>query len=183
MHTDSIAKMQMFAAEVEALSSPIERLMAGALMILVEPTYRPGIIRHDFCLESASLEVQEQVGPTIWAQAPIGRYRIDFLVRWKLGDISYFYAVECDGHDYHSRTKAQIERDKERDNSLLALDIPTFRYAGSSIVRDPYGVATDVIEKTGALALRRFFAAQGFPDAGIGLEFKWGRRVDVCVAQ
>jgi very-short-patch-repair endonuclease len=181
MQHEADETVRAFDKDLEGFDSPIEARFAGALMIVASDRYRPGLIRRDFELATHD-RVQDQCGGlTIWAQAPLLRYRVDFLLRWRVGDdCSCLYAVECDGHDFHSRTRAQVERDKARDNALLALDIPTFRYAGSSIYRDPFGVATDVMEKTGALAARRFLDAEGGRDAArglIGLQWTRGRQL------
>jgi very-short-patch-repair endonuclease len=41
--------------------------------------------------------------------------------------------VECDGHDFHDRTKQQAAYDRARDRELLAIGIRTIRFTGSEI--------------------------------------------------
>jgi len=53
-------------------------------------------------------------------------------------------AVECDGHDFHERTKEQAERDKARDRDLQTLGWHVARFTGSEIFRDPEAAAEKV---------------------------------------
>jgi very-short-patch-repair endonuclease len=168
---------EMFYEELRQYDSPIERMMAAGLIWLTAPQYRPGLILDGFSFDTHRQVSRPagQAGPTIWRQAAIGRYRADFLLRWEF-ERFYFFAVECDGHEFHSRTKAQIERDKERDNYFLGEDIPTFRFAGSTIYGDAIGSARSALEKTGALALQRACHDGGLHDVR-GLRLHWADRI------
>jgi len=66
---------------------------------------------------------------TITPQAQIGEYRVDFLVSF----FSEKFIIECDGHDFHEKTKEQAGRDKKRDRRLQASGFKVFRFAGSEI--------------------------------------------------
>jgi very-short-patch-repair endonuclease len=55
-------------------------------------------------------------------------------------------AVECDGHDFHERTKDQARRDRFRDRQLLLRGIPSMRFTGSEIWRDPYSCLRQIGE-------------------------------------
>lgn len=54
--------------------------------------------------------------------------------------------VECDGHDFHERTKAQAKRDKQRDRSLKLAGWTVLRFAGSEIYADPLTCAGEIID-------------------------------------
>lgn len=54
--------------------------------------------------------------------------------------------VECDGHDFHERTKEQAARDRERDRSAQLAGIEIFRFTGSELWKDPLGCAGQVIK-------------------------------------
>lgn len=54
--------------------------------------------------------------------------------------------VECDGHDYHERTKEQAKRDKERDRELQRQGYKVFRYTGSEIYNDAIKCAFDAMD-------------------------------------
>lgn len=75
-------------------------------------------------------------GIHIWMQAPIGKYRADFLVICKIDSKRWRFVVECDGHDFHERTKEQAQRDRERDRTMTALGYVVVRFTGSEIWRD-----------------------------------------------
>ncbi len=41
--------------------------------------------------------------------------------------------IECDGHEYHERTKEQARGDKQRDRYLQRFGFPVYRYTGSEV--------------------------------------------------
>lgn len=49
--------------------------------------------------------------------------------------------IECDGHDFHERTKEQAARDRSRDRAAQEAGHMMLRYTGSEIYRDPLGCA------------------------------------------
>lgn len=90
-------------------------------------------------------------------QVQIEKWRVDFVVyAWTAGTIWRKgtkeegeprwrrLIVECDGHDFHERTKEQASRDRSRDRSVSALGYEIFRFTGSEIWRDPWGCADQV---------------------------------------
>lgn len=54
--------------------------------------------------------------------------------------------VECDGHDFHERTKEQAKRDRSRDRRALLHGIEVMRFTGSEIWNDPWGCAGEVLQ-------------------------------------
>jgi very-short-patch-repair endonuclease len=54
--------------------------------------------------------------------------------------------VECDGHDFHERTKEQAARDRSRDRATQAAGHIMLRYTGSEIYRDPLGCARNALK-------------------------------------
>jgi hypothetical protein len=88
-------------------------------------------------------------------QVQLPGWRVDFLIHafadWarepdggKMGWNKLI--VECDGHDFHERTKEQAARDRERDRSFQNQGIEVFRFTGSELWRDPLGCADQVIK-------------------------------------
>ncbi len=75
-------------------------------------------------------------------------YRVDFLVISKPEEnISPLrLVVECDGHDFHDKTKEQAARDKSRDRDIVAAGFQIMRFTGSEIWNDPFGCAMSVYE-------------------------------------
>jgi very-short-patch-repair endonuclease len=70
-------------------------------------------------------------------------YRIDFCLRapWR----SKMVFIECDGHDFHERTKEQAERDRSKDRAIQAAGIPILRFTGREIWRDTSQVMVEII--------------------------------------
>lgn len=68
-------------------------------------------------------------------------YRIDFCVRfYNVRDIF----VECDGHEFHERTKEQAEHDRSKDRAIQAAGIPILRFTGREIWRDPGQIVNEI---------------------------------------
>lgn len=119
---------------LEMCESPIEMLLALEL----GPTF-------------LELFQSRSVVATFDSQKQIGKYRVDF-------EISYYpdialpdrnvkrLVVECDGHDFHEKTKKQAQRDKERDRMLQIAGYPVLRFTGSEIYRSPSHCALQVAE-------------------------------------
>lgn len=89
-------------------------------------------------------------GETVWVhqQAKIGSYRADFLIHdaskpLELAEPRYMI-VECDGHDFHERTKEQARRDKQRDRYFQSRGHKVLRFTGSEIFADPEAVAEEI---------------------------------------
>lgn len=54
--------------------------------------------------------------------------------------------IECDGHDFHERTKQQVAKDRSRDRATALSGVEVFRFTGSELWRDPWGCAGQIIE-------------------------------------
>lgn len=54
--------------------------------------------------------------------------------------------VECDGHDFHERTKEQAAKDKSRDRAAVLSGYTCFRFTGSELWGDPLGCAQQVAQ-------------------------------------
>lgn len=69
------------------------------------------------------------------------RYYLDFAY---IGN-NFKIAIECDGHDFHQKTKEQVCYGNDRDYELQRLDFYVFHFSGSEIFNDPLGCATKVM--------------------------------------
>jgi|SRR5664280_3633585 len=101
-------------------------------------------------------------------QSQLGNYRVDFLLTlrarcWdaqvarlsrrreppnECGEyrvIETQVVVECDGHDFHERTKEQAAHDRKRDRLLQDLGFKVFRFTGSEIWKDVFRCAEEAI--------------------------------------
>ena len=54
--------------------------------------------------------------------------------------------VECDGHDFHEKTKAQVKRRNERDFNLKMEGYEVIHFSGTEIYNEPEKCAKKVIE-------------------------------------
>ena len=82
-------------------------------------------------------------------QAVITPYRADFLaVALNANGPPHTWdwvqaVIECDGHDFHERTKEQAARDRSRDREMTAAGLHVLRFTGSEIWKDPLKCATE----------------------------------------
>lgn len=81
------------------------------------------------------------------SQIAVGEYRVDFMFvqQHERDQPCSIIVVECDGHDFHERTKEQAARDKSRDRAMTASGIRVFRFTGSEIWRDANACVQQVL--------------------------------------
>jgi very-short-patch-repair endonuclease len=84
-------------------------------------------------------------------QAVMESRRVDFLIHaldWRdMDDLKWRkLIVECDGHDFHEKTKEQVRRDRSRDRQALMDGYDCFRFTGSEIWNDPWGCAEQITD-------------------------------------
>ena len=130
----------------ERTESPIEEVMLVALVYIFESWSQHasvGFLARDFRWgDEPSSPLSET---DVYLQAKVGDYRADFLF-----DCHHEHAprqtlvIECDGHDYHERTKSQAARDRSRDRWMTSRGISVMRFTGSEIWADPYKCAEEV---------------------------------------
>lgn len=119
--------------------SPIEKTMAVALAhrrgpfgLRIVPMVQ---LEYEMCREFARLALAGiESGAAIFPQANIGPYYLDFLLLFKNSAQTILgMAVECDGHEFHEKTKEQAARDKKRDRYIVMHSIPMLRFTGAEI--------------------------------------------------
>lgn len=77
-------------------------------------------------------------------QAKFGQYRADFLIYYAGTPTRQCgIVVECDGHEFHEKTKEQAARDKARDRALQSRWAKVLRFTGSEIHRKPFECASE----------------------------------------
>lgn len=84
---------------------------------------------------------------SITTQQKIDRYTVDFLLIYFPKNLKI--VIECDGHDFHEKTKEQAAHDKERDRYFTTSGYKVLRYTGSEICIDPEKIIRDVLEIVG----------------------------------
>ena len=73
------------------------------------------------------------------------KYRLDFyfIVKYKNQETKY-YGIECDGHEFHQKTKEQVEYDNQRQRDLQSEGIEIIRFSGSEIWKQPQKCVEEV---------------------------------------
>lgn len=151
---------EVYEDHTHRCESPIEKLLMAAMLL------RAGSGMHEYgpfwvrggeltTAEAAALLlteahplqliIQPQAKPEIGAD-----WRVDFLVTAPAytSDRPFLrrLIVECDGHDFHERTKAQAARDRSRDRMAQSRNVQVYRFTGSEIHRDAWGCAGQVLD-------------------------------------
>jgi very-short-patch-repair endonuclease len=101
---------------------------------------RPG----EFAIDA---EKEPFAGVCVEPQVELGNWRADFVIhrydwvceKWRT------VIIECDGHDFHERTKQQAARDRSRDRRASLGGYVVLRFTGSEIWKDPLGCAEQVM--------------------------------------
>lgn len=140
--------IEMFDLTASRCESPIEELLLAQLYIHAKVIGYPGL---HFCLtDTPSEKAAFDEGAFVYQQITIGQYRVDFLIHdatlpFELGSPRWI-VVECDGHDFHERTKEQARRDKQRDRYLQSKGYRVLRFTGSEIWADAEACADEIVD-------------------------------------
>lgn len=59
-------------------------------------------------------------------------------------NMPFFIAIECDGHEFHEKTKEQAQKDKSKDRFLSSKGLAVFRFTGSEITKNPDKCADEI---------------------------------------
>lgn len=116
--------------------SPIERLFLVAFFLVGE--------------DSGGVIFDEPPGAMdqwffVLKQAQVGAYRADFVIGLVEFPDAQRIVIECDGHDYHERTKEQASHDRKRDRYMQSAGYKVFRFTGSDLFRDAIACAEEVV--------------------------------------
>lgn len=128
----------------ELCESPIEVMLGSSLILgalLSDGANKAG--RPYFRVQSqSSLDLSAAVVVVV-PQYKWEGYRIDFAILSTSLDRPIF--VECDGHDFHERTKEQASRDRSKDRKIQEEGMAVLRFTGSEIYRDPGKCAIQIV--------------------------------------
>lgn len=78
-------------------------------------------------------------------QTTVDRYRIDLMVSFLFHGAELHLAIECDGHGFHEKTKAQACKDRSRERALTYLGYRVVRFTGSEIVGNARACAAEIM--------------------------------------
>lgn len=143
-------------AEALGIVSPIERYFYLALR---EVSFVCMVYGRDFGparVSTRPFEEQKlrQREIRFWPQCRALDWPADFLLgTLDVNDQRHFAVVECDGHEFHERTKEQAERDRSRDRAVQAMGWRIIRFTGSELYRDAPMLVTREIFTNWALPL------------------------------
>lgn len=116
--------------------SPIEQLLSMALENLnIKNTY----IFNPF-IDVVEIEKQTEI------KCNGKKYRVDFYIPviYKNQEEKVFI-IECDGYEFHQKTKQQVERDNARTRDLQKAGYEIIRFSGTEIWHRPYKCAKEVL--------------------------------------
>lgn len=118
--------------------SPIEKMFGAALFVTDASVLGfTGIIDR--------LDVADgNHGLYVFPQMPLRQYRADFGLLFSHQYGIDRVVVECDGHQFHEKTKEQAAHDKARDRAFLEDGWPVMRFTGAEIYRDAFRCAHQV---------------------------------------
>jgi len=119
------------------IESPIEQLMYIELCEIERTLffrfYKNESQYCQFCLNSQyPIEINRK------------QYKADFLMDCDIEGQRLKVVIECDGHDYHERTKEQARRDRKRDRDMLQTGYYVLRFTGSEIYKNAGDCAREV---------------------------------------
>jgi very-short-patch-repair endonuclease len=145
---------------IKRCESPIEELLFTALWSRGDWRRLLYASAFDDVATAARYAGLEPGMPIMSPQVRVGDYRADFLVSVVPyeGDKPIHFVIECDGHDFHERTKEQAARDKLRDREMLAGGFNVIRFTGAEIWANPGDCADQVLEIVYATMVARAVA-------------------------
>ena len=73
-------------------------------------------------------------------------YRVDFQINAIVNGKEKILIVECDGHEFHEKTKAQAIKDRQRERDLIKNGYIVARFTGSEIFNNLYKCVNEIKE-------------------------------------
>lgn len=123
--------------QISITQSPIEEMMMVALR------YVTRIVNFNIRRADPHSSVICRIQKEIESEGYV--YVVDFLIDFYYKEEHYLFVLECDGHDFHEKTKEQVRSDKERERNLLASGYTVIRFTGSEIYNDSFECATEAL--------------------------------------
>ena len=116
--------------------SPIEQLLSLAL----ENLNIKNIYKYNPFIDVVEIEKQKEI------KSENKKYRVDFCIPviYKNQENKRFI-IECDGHEFHQKTKEQVERDNTRMRDLQKQGYEVIRFSGTEIWHRPHKCASDIL--------------------------------------
>lgn len=122
--------------EIDITGSPIERQLWAEILFLIDGFQQ--------VVPLSGPEDQYDYGTWVAPQYRIDKYTVDFLFQCNCGGRAERLVVECDGHEFHEKTKQQAAHDKKRDRHFVKNGYRVLRFTGSEIYNSPKECAEDI---------------------------------------
>ena len=103
--------------------SPIEQMMS----ISLESRFMHGKMDIPLLVDVIGIEKQSKIF------CGDREYRVDFTIPVAYWNCLKVFVVECDGHEFHQKTKEQVERDNRRMRDLQKEGYCVIRFSGTEI--------------------------------------------------
>lgn len=135
-------------ASLDLCESPIEQLMALALNSQKEKYASLTDEGDILIIPQAEIAIKSGPGNSNKVNNKSSNkesFRVDFLLRAKVNKKEHKVIVECDGHEFHERTKEQAARDKQRVRMLVLEGYIVLNYTGSEIWNSPFKCAREAL--------------------------------------
>lgn len=130
--------------------SPIERML---LLCLLEgqPRFSAYI--------GGNLKILPQMTVTLEGHT----FRPDFMLILESHkkDCKLKAVIECDGHDFHEKTKEQAQYDRWRERLFVRYGYTVLRYTGREVYEDAFGCAEEIFNTLKKLFKEKRFMAVG----------------------
>jgi very-short-patch-repair endonuclease len=132
-----------FIQAASACGSPIEQILLAAIVWVAYGPEKQLVEIWDAVAHSAKPLGDVVIAP----QYQIGRHRVDFAIFINIvANEEIRIVVECDGHNFHEKTKVQAARDKSRNRDLQIAGWKVLSFTGSEIWQDRTRCAAIVAE-------------------------------------
>ena len=122
--------------------SPIEQLLSLAITEIYPMLNIPRLIQIDRIENNSTVKCGSK------------KYRIDILIYVSYWDCEKKFAIECDGHEFHQKTKQQVEKDNSRMRDLQEAGYTVIRFSGTEIYHEPMVCAAKIKSIIQAPALK-----------------------------
>lgn len=140
INNDAISFVEVYGFNASECESPIEKIFYIALNMALF-TDKDNDAVYEMMLHT-------YINPQYEIVRDNGKsYRVDFYIDndWmKYG--TYGLIVECDGHEFHEKTKEQVNRRNDRDLELKNIGYDILHLSGSQIYNNPMKYAYYVID-------------------------------------
>ena len=117
----------------ESVESPIEQIFKTAFDLYMQLLNKEYI----FLFSQVTIKVEKK------------KYIVDFYFEQdqyvNRFDTDKKIIIECDGHEFHQKTKEQVERDNTRMRDLQKQGYEVIRFSGTEIWHRPYKCASDIL--------------------------------------